>query len=138
VAHVPLIVRQPRAADGGLRVGALTQPVDLAATLQEMLGVTMPPADGQSWLPLLRGQAITVREQAVSTWTLADAEEWAVRTLKNTLLVPAKQPPQLPPRAVQLYLKPEDRWEVNNVVQHHMELAEELERMLRGHCKVKP
>ena len=32
----------------------------------------------------------------------------------------------------ELFVKPDDRWEVNDVVQHHLELAEGLERTLRG------
>jgi hypothetical protein len=37
-----------------------------------------------------------------------------------------------PPRPAQLYVKPDDRWEVNNVLQHHLELSEHLEQTLRG------
>jgi hypothetical protein len=33
-------------------------------------------------------------------------------------------------RAIQLYAKPEDRWELNNVIQHHQELSEELQKAL--------
>ena len=35
-------------------------------------------------------------------------------------------------RAAQLYVKPDDRWEVNNVLQHHLELGEHLEQTLRA------
>jgi hypothetical protein len=35
-------------------------------------------------------------------------------------------------RSPQLYVKPDDRWEVNNIRQHHLELAERLEQTLRG------
>jgi hypothetical protein len=31
-----------------------------------------------------------------------------------------------------LYVKPDDRWEVNNVLQHHQELGEHLEQTLHG------
>jgi hypothetical protein len=40
-----------------------------------------------------------------------------------------------PPRGPQLYFKPEDRFEVNNVVQHNAELAEEMEGKLRERMK---
>jgi hypothetical protein len=36
------------------------------------------------------------------------------------------------PRGPQLYVKPDDRWEVNDVRQHHLEVAEHLEDVLRG------
>jgi arylsulfatase A-like enzyme len=131
--HLPLIVRQPGGGDAGLRVGALTQPVDLTATLHDIFEDSAFPEDGHSWLPLLRRETNAVREYAVSKWKLEPAEEWAVRVLSHALLLPIAQPAQAEPRAVQLYLKPEDRWELNNVVQHHLEVAEELERKLRGH-----
>jgi len=134
VVHVPLIVRQPRGADAGLRVDALTQPLDLAATLLDLFSAAALPLDGRSWLPLLRGELDALRPHTVSVWKLAGAEEWALRTLKCALVMPVKQPSEMKPRSMQLYLKPEDRWEVNNVVQHHLELAEELERTLRSYC----
>src|SRR5262249_1098145 len=43
IVHVPLIVRQPGAADAGLRINSLTQPVDLLPTIVDILG--LPPAD---------------------------------------------------------------------------------------------
>jgi hypothetical protein len=68
----------------------------------------------------------------VSKWSLGGAEEWSLRTLQYALVLPVKQPPDVPLRAVQLYRKPEDRWEVNNMVQHHLEVAEEMEKTLRS------
>jgi arylsulfatase A-like enzyme len=131
VVHLPLIVRMPAAAHAGLRVAALTQPGDLAATLHELFGVPKLPVDGHSLLPLIRGEVEAVREHAVSSWKLGDNEEWALRTLKNALLVPIEQQQRL----IQLYLKPEDRWEHNNVIQHHLELADEQEKILRECCR---
>ena len=37
-----------------------------------------------------------------------------------------------PARTPQFYRKPEDRWELNNVLQHHLEQADEHERQLRA------
>jgi arylsulfatase A-like enzyme len=133
VVHLPLIVRKPGGKFGGLRVGALTQPVDLAATLHDVFGGTTPPKDGRSLLPLMREEVEFIREECVSQWSLAGAEEWALRTRRHSLLMPVKQQAEGQPRSAQLYIKPEDRWELNNVMQHHLELAEELEKTLRGH-----
>ena len=130
VVHLPLIVRQPGGKDGGLRVSALTQTVDLAATLQDIFGGTA--RGGRSLLPLVREEVESIREQCVSRWNLAGAEEWALRTRKYALLVPVKQHTEGQPRIVQLYVKPEDRWELNNVVQHHLDLADEMEKTLRS------
>ncbi|HYV37525.1 MAG TPA: sulfatase-like hydrolase/transferase [Gemmataceae bacterium] len=132
VVHVPLIVRQPGGTNAGRRVFALTQPVDVAASLLEMCGATPPPLDGRSWLPMLAGNEDTLRQHCISTWSVAGWEEWALRTTDCALLLPIKQPRDLPQRQVQFYLKPEDRWEANNVIQHHLDLAEQMEATLRG------
>jgi len=133
VVHIPLIVRQPQGADAGRRIFGLTQPLDLTSTLLEMFGVPAADSDGRSWLPLLDGKVDAIRENCLSTWKMGDAEEWAIRTLDHALLVPVMQPVDTAvPRVVQLYRKPEDRWEVNNVIQHELELAEQLERILRA------
>jgi arylsulfatase A-like enzyme len=128
VVHVPLLVRQPRQAGAGSRIWALTQPVDLAATLLETFKVAPPTLDGRSLLPLLRGEVDSVREWSISHWQSGTAEEWALRSLDWALLVPVNQPD----RPTQLYAKPEDRWELNNVIQHHLELAEQLEITLQA------
>jgi hypothetical protein len=36
-----------------------------------------------------------------------------------------------PPRQPQLYVKPDDRWEVNNVLEQQQEVADHLELTLR-------
>jgi hypothetical protein len=52
------------------------------------------------------------------------APEWA-------LLLPAGTADG-PPHGPQLYLRPDDRREVNNVLHHHLELADGLEKALRA------
>jgi arylsulfatase A-like enzyme len=126
VVHVPLIVRQPAGAAASRRTSALTQPLDLAATLLDCFGITAS-RDGKSLLPLLRGEVEAVREQAVSHWACGGEEEWSLRTGAWAFLLPREPSP----RERQLYAKPEDRWELNNVIQHHLETAEELEKRLR-------
>jgi arylsulfatase A-like enzyme len=127
VVHLPLIVRQPQAQDSGKRVFALTQPVDLAATLMDLFQVPKSSLEGRSWLPLLAGQAMTIRDSAPTLWTVGDFSERALRTLEWAFILPEVKPDQ-PPRPIQLYAKPEDRWEANNLIQQHLDLAEELER----------
>jgi hypothetical protein len=45
-------------------------------------------------------------------------------------LLPRQQPVEDVPRAAQLFVKPDDRWEVNDVRHHHVEWAEGLEKAL--------
>jgi arylsulfatase A-like enzyme len=132
IVHVPLIIRQPGAADAGLRINGLTQPVDLVPTVLDILGLPVPAGHGQSLLPLIRGEVEQIRRHALSGLALGYSVEWAIRTPEHALLLPLSTPPEDPPRAPQLFIKPEDRWEVNDVRQHNLELAEELERTLRS------
>jgi arylsulfatase A-like enzyme len=132
--HVPLLVRLPGAAEAGRRVAAFTQPADLAPTLLELLGADLPagPLHGHSLLTLTRGEVESVRPYAVSGLTLGGGAEWALRSPEWAFLLPGPQPGDQPPRAMQLYEKPDDRWEVNDLRSRHPDLAERLECVLRG------
>jgi arylsulfatase A-like enzyme len=130
--HLPLLVRLPGGAEAGRRVSALTQPVDLLPTLLDAFGLPPPPVHGRSLLPLLRGEQAPVRAYACAGLRQGAEAEWALRSPDWSFLLPVAQVADAPPRPPQLYVKPDDRWEVNNVLQHHLELAEHLEQTLRG------
>lgn len=130
--HVPCILRLPDGEEAGRRVPALTQPVDLLPTLVDAFGLPLPPVHGCSLLPLVRGQAERVRPYACSGLTSEDALEWALRTPEWTFLLPPRVPAADVARLARLYVRPDDRWEVNNVLHHHQERAEGLERTLRA------
>jgi arylsulfatase A-like enzyme len=134
LVHLPLIVRLPAAAEAGRRVPALTQPVDLMPTLLDAFGVPRPEVHGSSLLPLARGQVEEVRPYACAGQRQGDGVEWMLRTAGWSFLLPVHVPAGDAPRHSQLYVQPEDRWEVNNVRQHHLELAEHLEEVLRGYA----
>jgi arylsulfatase A-like enzyme len=129
--HLPLILRLPGGAEAGRRVAALTQPVDLAATLADVFEVPLPDTHGHSLVPLVQGDVETVRPYACGGNRVDMAAEWCLRTLEWAFLLPMPED-QMPPRGPQLYIKPDDRWEVNNVVQHEPELVDRLERALRA------
>lgn len=122
--HLPLLLRLPGAAQAGRRLSALTQPVDLPATLLDLLGLPLPSMHGHSLLPLAQGGQEIVREYAVAGLHCDAGLAWALRTPNWALLLPAAN---LPGR---LFVKPDDRWEVNDVRQHHLELAEHMEKTL--------
>lgn len=130
--HVPLLVRRPGAAEAGLRVDALTQPVDLLPTLLESFALPSVEAHGLSLWPLLHGGTAPIRAYACSGMRIGGRMEWALRTPDWSLLLtvcPDHPDAQYRP---QLYVKPDDRWEVNDVIQHHIERAAQLEKTLRG------
>lgn len=129
--HVPLLLRLPGAAEAGRRVETLTQTVDLAPTLAAWFQTSLPAAQGRSLLPSARGEEETLRPYACAGLQVGDALEYALRTPQWSFLLPAAPSADDAGRSPQLYVKPDDRWEVNNVVQHHFEFAEQLERTLR-------
>jgi arylsulfatase A-like enzyme len=131
VLHLPLLVRMPGAAEAGRRVPALTQNVDVAPTLADLFGVPLPGAHGHSLMPLIRGEAEEVRAYACAGVAVEGGVEWCLRTPEWSLLLPLQPHPEDGGRGPQLYVKPDDRWEVNNVLQHHLDLADSLEQTLR-------
>ncbi len=126
--HTPLIVRMPGGEFGGSRRPALVQTVDLLPTLLAALGA--PPSDaahGHDLLPVIRGELAKVRDYACLGM---DGEEFAIRTPEWHYLMPIEVDPD-EPRGPELYRKPEDRWDQNNVIAENAEIAERLELTLR-------
>jgi arylsulfatase A-like enzyme len=132
LVHLPLIMRWPEAAEAGRRVSGLTQSVDLYATILDALGLADTSTEGRSLLPPARGEKAPEREFVISSLRLGEAEEWALRTREWAYLLPVRVPPGDATRRPQLYAKPEDPWEVNDVRDRHLELAEVLEQRLRS------
>jgi arylsulfatase A-like enzyme len=126
--HVPLLLRLPGAAHACRRIAALTQPVDVWPTVLELIGREGKASHGRSLMALVKGQTEQHRDYACAGWRLAGIEEYALRTPQWGLLHPgdcAARPPQL-------YAKPDDRWEVNDLYLRQQELAEPLEHVLRA------
>jgi arylsulfatase A-like enzyme len=65
--RVPLLVRHPEGVGAGTRVQGIAQHTDLLPTVLEFLDVPVPhDVEGRSLWPLIRGEAGSVREFAVS------------------------------------------------------------------------
>lgn len=132
--HLPLLLRLPGGAQAGRRVQQLTQPVDLYATLSDYFNLIWSPAmgQGQSLLPLARGATQRMREYVCSRLQRQGQEEWSIRTHTWHLAVPVTPTEEdEEPRERRLYLKPDDRWEVQNLAEQHPAVAEHLELTLR-------
>ncbi len=133
--HLPLFVRLPGGSEGGRRVPGFSQPADLFATVLDLFGVPCPAdAHGRSLLPLARGEAESVRAYAVSGLADGPSAEWAIRTPDWALLLPTAVPADDPPRGAMMFEKPGDRWEVNDLRQHHLEWVEYLETVIRDYA----
>jgi arylsulfatase A-like enzyme len=127
--HTPLIVRMPGGKFGGIRHQALVQTVDLLPTVIGALG--LPPVEGihgHDLLPLVRGEQTKVRDYVCMGM---DVEEFAIRNHQWHLVVPIEPDPDDQRNAPELYRKPEDRWDQNNLAAEHPEIAEHLELALR-------
>ena len=119
VVHVPLIFAGA-GCRAGRHAGALTASVDLGPTIAELAGATMPDAHGRSLLRLLEGEEAD-RPYVV----IGSGAELAMWTPERTAIVPAEGEPRL-------YVKPDDRCEVNDVQQHESDRAEGMARTLRA------
>jgi arylsulfatase A-like enzyme len=130
--HTPLVLRLPRGQLGGVRHQALVQSVDLLPTIISALGLKPIEHDdalphGHDLLPLIRGERSKLREYACLGM---DVAEFAIRTHLWHLIVPIETDPE-EPRSAELFRKPEDRWDQNNVIGQNPEVAEHLELALR-------
>ena len=147
LAHIPWLVRHPDGLGAGQRSAALVQPPDLLPTVLDALGIPTRltlqyqapvkhafPQDvvvsesevavhGKSLLPLLRGEAESLHDFAVTAHYNA---EWAIRTDQWTYMLPLRDG-----RAPELYDRTADLAEQNNVVADHPDVADALELTLR-------
>lgn len=120
--HVPCILRIPKGVGAADRSQALTQGGDMAATLLNWLQIADGESPtGQSILPLLAGDFGERRDYLCMH--SRDSEERAIRTAAWHLIVPA-------PGVHQLYVKPDDRAEVNEVADRCGDVAELLAKAL--------
>jgi arylsulfatase A-like enzyme len=132
--HLPLIVRLAGAEHAGRRVAALTQTPDLTPTLLDWAGVPLPDGiDGTSLAAACRGEALPPRI-AFGGLELDGRRESYLRTADWHLIALAEAPAEDDddPRGVQLYAKPDDRWEQNDVSAAHADLGDELGAQLRA------
>lgn len=127
--HIPLIARIPGPLEAGQRIHRLTQSIDLHATLLDLFAMDPSHSQGKSLLPLLRGDSMPLHEYVCSGCQLGSQVEFSLRTASRAYILP-KSAGEDSNRKPQLYIKPDDRWEVNDVAQHHGEQVEQFEKTL--------
>ncbi len=119
LVHVPLMIRLPDSLGAAGRSQALVEPADIWATLFEWWafdGSASPT--GRSLLPLIREETESVRDRLC----LAGASgQRAIRT-PAWYLRTSDQP--------ELFVKPDDRWEVNNVSTRCLDVVDGLREAL--------
>jgi hypothetical protein len=117
--HAPLLVRWS-GARAGVRQSAFVQAVDLYPTLLEAHAVEPPCSLGISLTSMLQGRSDRER------WFTSSSTDGA-QALETQLAKLVRQPAG----PSELYLKPEDRWDLNNVASRRPEQVELMERTLQ-------
>ena len=121
LVHVPLMLRLPSGEGAAARSQALAEPSDLWATLAETAGMATDSSPrGRSLLPLVRGDATNVRDRLYVEGNKR----------QSGLITPAWYLHQT--ELSQLYLKPDDRWEFNDVASRCPEIVELLREVLQS------
>ena len=132
LVHVPWILRLPDGAGAADRTQALMHSSDLAPALLDALGLPIDTGTAAvgSALSLVHGQSQALRDRAFVSGTSA---ERAVRTGAWYMRVPEYSPPDSASTrelAVELFAKPDDRWEVNDVADRCPQVVELLSAVL--------
>jgi arylsulfatase A-like enzyme len=127
--HLPLLIKFPNGAGAGRRVHHFTTPSDVLATVfQMLLGDPCESLRADHLVRYTAAQAARFREYAVTTIPEEHGIiEATLRTNYWSLTTPFTS---ITGKPIQLYRKPEDRWEMNNVAKEHVEVAEHLELTL--------
>jgi hypothetical protein len=119
LVHVPMMMRFPNAAGAAMRSQALVEPADLWATLLDWWELDAPASPtGQSLLPLVRQQPGVLRDrmcvQGVGAERAIRTPDWYLRSAADP----------------ELFAKPSDRWDTNNVATRCREVVECLQDAL--------
>jgi arylsulfatase A-like enzyme len=127
LVHVPCLVRSPAAERLGTRSDQLAAPADIAATIFDAAGLSRDLSSRQRGTSLLSPTPSSPARQFVTI--TGDQGEQAIRTAAWLLRRPAagENEHSAPGQAeAQLYLKPDDRWEANEIASRAPEVASRL------------
>ncbi|TWU07073.1 Sulfatase [Symmachiella macrocystis] len=119
--HVPLIVHLPGSDQQGSRRQTLTQAVDIAPTLADWFDIEFDESErtGKILLPLIDGRTTALRERVY----MGDAATQAVRDVDFCLIRSETAP-------LQLFLKPEDRYEQADAAREYPDVVDAMESAL--------
>jgi arylsulfatase A-like enzyme len=122
VTEIPLMICLPGVA--ARRCPAFVHPGDLMPTILELAGVARPPrVQATSLLPLVRGEAESVRDVAVSSWSLHTWSRFRSSTVWTDEWSLVYWRMGIEP---ELYHLPSDPDQLRNVYADHRDVAREL------------
>jgi len=121
--HVPLLFRRPGGKEGLARCQGLARLGDILPTIVESFGLESTPQEG---LDLLNVRLVDEREFVLSG--IADqrcfrGDHWSLRYHLPDLDTPLDEI-DIHQIATELFVKPDDRWDVNNVADRCKNIAE--------------
>ena len=137
--RVPFAIRAPAGVLGGAAAGAVQEIVtqqDFAATVLELAGASpcIGPSqcrrlDGQSFLPLLRGDADEWPRRKVlyELWPECNRKLVGIRTHRYVYV---QRPPECGGGGKELYDRKQDPFEMESLVSKRPDLAERLKRLV--------
>jgi hypothetical protein len=124
VTQIPWIMRLPDPLAVAARTQALVQPADLYATILDWYDIpAAATAGGQSLLPLVRGEVSRLHDRAC----VVAEEEPGIRT-RDWYLRHAERD--------ELFAKPDDRWEINEVADRGGEVPQLMVEALQQSAEV--
>jgi len=149
LVHIPFILRHPQGAGASKRVDGLVETCDMMPTILDFLGVPFPPRmHGKSILPLLTGEAESIRDWAYSgfylrAWSIRDKEWSFILWLPEIPAVKQAMPGTLgaisctlvgtleTPESPELYHIASDPYEQSNLIDKEPARAARMELELR-------
>ena len=157
LSHIPVIVHHPDGFKG--KISAFIETVDIAPTILNFFDIKKQrkQMQGKSLLPLMKGEVETIKNFAISgyfnfSWSIIQenysyihwlsqkqVEDQEISSiygwtpLKEDVSVWTCTPGSIPetPKTDELYERQKDRFQLNNIIEQHPDLAKELHQRLR-------
>ena len=122
LVQVPLMIRSPDRLGAAARSQVLTHPTDVWASVLDFAGAAnaAKPPGAESLIPTIAGKATPARDRLAIVG----------RDGRRAIRTPAWYLHDGPDP--ELYAKPDDRWEVNNVADRYPELVDSLRQALEA------
>jgi iduronate 2-sulfatase len=138
-AHIPLIVFDPRAKQGGSKSDSLVESVDVYPTLCKLAGLPVPQdLDGTSFAQVMDDPAALTKDYIIHAYPRGQRIGRAVRTARYRL-VEWKVPGENPNKAIyELYDYEADPGENKNLAKDKPEIVKELAAILAKQPEAKP
>jgi arylsulfatase A-like enzyme len=131
VVHVPWMIRLPGGQGGAARSQTLVEPSDLWATLLNWWGIEERPETptAANLMPVVREDAVLARDRL---YVVGEGHQQAIRTPAWYLRESGGGDDLL---GAELFAKPDDRWEVNDVSNRCRDVVERLREAIAQYAQ---